>query len=993
MKNHIKVFTAIAVSVTLFISITIVSCNNFREKKTDNEASTDYQGAVEYEFNMLKNPVTGKIPEGSFANEKLQASAILERQQQNKISGGTSYTFQGPENLGGRTRTVVYDTRYNGTTNQVLLAGGVSGGVYKSIDNGTTWVRKSPTGEHYSCTSIAQDTRAGNMNTWYYTVGEASGNSASGSDAFYGGNGVYKSTDNGETWSRLTNSNTTPLEQFNTNADFISKAVVNPVNGDIYIACLAAILRSTDGGSTWASVLNGSLANNSQFTDIAVTSTGIFYAGFSGTNSVGSDGVWRSTTGASASWARIAGPTDNPTGWNAQGTYGRVVLAIAPSNENIVYALYANASDVNGVINAEFYKYDAGSTTWTTLTLPDEPGTLSGNDPFTTQEGYDEVIAVKPDNANTIYIGGTNAYRSVDGGASWTRIGGYNSAANYSLYPNSHPDIHGFAFQPTNSNIMICHNDGGIQRTNDNLASSVAWTQINNGYRTYQFYYTDLDPRTGNNKLIGGAQDNGTTRNSGGTGTAFENVLSGDGGSVGLNMPIAGVQTEFVSTQFGNIYRRNSTDGNGSATFITPTGINGSGLFVTLFKLDPDNTTNLYYANANSIFRTAAAATVLPDTWTSMTGVAASVVGGNNITALATTRGAYLAATASLFMGTSNGKLFRLDDPINVTAGSAPVDISSGLPTGYISSIAVNPRNDDTLLVTFSSYAIVNAYWTGNANAASPTWTAVEGNLTAPSYRSSAIAVTPTGIEYFVGTSTGLYNASGLPTSPTWLQESSSEIGNAVVTSLALRTSDNNLLVGTHGYGMWKTQLSASTVLPITLKEFTGIKKENTGLLQWVTSSELNSKHFEVEKSSDGNIFNKIAIVSAAGNSSILINYQYIDRDLILENNYYRLRKVDLNGNATISNTVLIKNNVAAQFIVIDGNPFTTNISLRLSKKPSANGNLKLLDQRGSLIASQNTFKGAQQIVFALPTIIAKGAYYLRAEIDGKVYSAPVLKK
>ena len=990
-----KINSANLLLITFFL-FGVIGCKNSTEKKSDDEASTDYQGALEYEFNMMKNPTTGKIPEGSFENEKIQARAIVENQLQSRIAGGTPYTFQGPENLGGRTRSLQYDVRYNGTTNQVLIAGGVSGGIYKSVDNGASWVRKSPTGEHYSCTSIAQDTRVGNMNTWYYTVGEATGNSASGgiSAALYGGNGVYKSTDNGETWSRLVNSNSTPLEQFNTNADFISKIVVNPINGDIYIAALAAIIRSTDGGATWLLVLSGTLANTTQLTDIAVTSTGIFYAGFSGTNAVGSDGVWRSTTGALSSWTRIAGPTNTPLGWNAQNDYGRVVLAIAPSNENIVYALYATATDVDGAINGEFYRYDATSFTWTTLTLPDEPGgPLRGNDPFTTQGGYDQVISVKPDDVNAIFIGGTNAYRSVDGGVTWTRIGGYNSPADYELYPNSHPDIHGFAFQPNNSSIMLCYNDGGIQRTTDDLAATVSWIQINNGYRTYQYYYVDIDPQVGNGKVLGGAQDNGTTRNIGGTGTAFQFVSGGDGVSVGLNVPILGVQTEFVGSQLGRIRRRSSTEVENFGTTITPSGESG-GLFVTLFKLDPDNTTNLYYVNDNILYRTASATTVTTTSWTSMSGVATSVGGANDISALATTRGTYSTVKSSLFMGTSNGKLFRLDDPINTAATTAPVDISlPAFTTGYISSVAVNPRNDDTLLVTISNYGVVNAFWTGNANSATPTWTAVEGNLTLPSYRSSAIIVTSTGVEYFVGTSAGLFNATGLPTAPTWAQESSAAIGNAVVTSLALRASDNTLLVGTHGYGMWKTQLTVASVLPVTLNEFTGVKQDKTVLLRWSTGSELNSKHFELEKSYDGNTFRKISTVQAAGNSSITKSYQYIDKELLLENNYYRLKSVDLDGKFTVSNTVLIKNNVLQQTIVINGNPFTTNISLTLSKKPVTNGNLKLLDQSGRLVATQLTYKGAQQILFNLPATLASASYYLRAEIDGIVYSYTLLKK
>ena len=991
MKNLTNRTNLACLIATVFATILMVGCKSNVKNNLDDEASTDFQGALEYEFNMMKNPLTGKIPEGSFVNEKIQARAIVENQLQSRIAGGTSYTFQGPENLGGRTRSLQYDIRYNGTTNQVLIAGGVSGGIYKSIDNGTTWVRKSPTGEHYSCTSIAQDTRVGNMNTWYYTVGEASGNSANGTGAFYGGNGVYKSTDNGETWNRLPSSNTSPLEQFNISADFISKVVVNPTNGDIYIAALAAIIRSTDGGATWSSVLTGTLANTSQLTDIAVTSTGIFYAGFSGTNAVGSDGVWRSTTGALSSWTRIAGPTNTPLGWNAQNDYRRVVIAIAPSNENIVYALYAPFSDVGGSINGEFYRYDATTSTWTTLTLPDEPGASTGNDPFTTQGGYDQVISVKPDDANAVFIGGTNAYRSVDGGVSWIRIGGYNSPANYAQYPNSHPDIHGFAFQPNNSSIMLCYNDGGIQRTTNDLAATVSWTQINNGYRTYQYYYVDIDPRTGNDKVIGGAQDNGTTRNTGGTGTAFEPVFSGDGVSVGLNLPIGGIQTEFVGSQLGNIFRREAISGMGGT--ITPTGESG-GLFVTLFKLDPDNTTNLYYANDNLLYRTASAASVTSSTWTTMTAIGTSVGLANDISALATTRGTYSTTTSSLFMGTSNGKLFRLDDPINTAATTAPVDISSPVfTTGYISSIAVNPRNDDTLLVTISNYGVVNAFWTGNANSATPTWSNVEGNLTLPSYRSSAIAITNTGVEYFVGTSAGLFNATGLPTAPTWAQESSAGMGNAVITSLALRASDNTLLVGTHGYGMWKTQLTVGSVLPVSLNEFTGVKQNNSVLLAWSTGSELNSKHFELQKSYDGNFFKTLTIVSAAGNSSTTKRYSYIDREYLLENNFYRLKSVDLDGKSSLSNTVLIKNIVAKQSIMIDGNPFTANLYLRLQRRATKNGILKLFDPAGRIVATQYTFKDVQQVQFTLPANLAKGQYFLKAEIDGEIYSSMVQKK
>ena len=1006
--KKVPIFSMVCFFAPLFFFLSfITSCHQIsKENNTDTkierpqeERSTDFNGAMEYEFNMIKNPATGKIPEGVFEAEKAQAAQIFDsRLFANRIAANT-YTFQGPNNLGGRTRAIVYDVRYNGTSNQTILAGGVSGGIYKSTDNGATWVRKSPIGDHFSCTSFAQDTRVGFQDTWYYGVGEASGNSASGSGAFYSGNGVYKSTDNGETWTRLTNSNTTPIETFSTPADFITKVIVNPVNGDVYIACPATIRRSTDGGTTWASVLNGTLANTNQHTDIVVTSTGRFYAGFAGTaNLLNFDGVWTSTTGAFGSWTRIAGPGGTPAGWNANGTYGRVVLAIAPSNEDIVCALYFTSNSVacpGAATEAELFRWDNATTSWTNLstTLPDEVGCSDGNDPFSAQGGYDLVVAVKPDDANTVFIGGTNAYRSTDAGATWTRIGGYASAAGYAQYTNSHPDIHSFVFQPGNSSIMLCGNDGGIQRTINNLAGTVAWSQINIGYRTYQYYYVDIDPRSGNNKVIGGAQDNGTTRNVGGTGTTYENIFSGDGVSVGLSNPNPTIQYEYVGTQQGPIYRRNSTSGSGFGTTITPTGEGGTvgELFVTLFKLDQDNTERLYYANDNALYRTTSASTVASATWTSMTGVATAVGAANDITVLTPSRGTYNAATSSLFFGTSNGRVYRLDDPTGAGAATSPVNITGGsFPVGYISSIAVNPRNDDTVIVTFSNYGVTgNVWWTGNANSATPTWTNIEGSLTLPSFRSSAIVVTPTGVQYFVGTSVGLYTSDGLPGSINWTQEGPTEMGNAVVSSLALRTSDNNLLVGTHGYGMWKT--TSLEVLPVTLTKFTGRLQDKKAILEWSTSTEFNSKEFEIQKSFDGINFRKLVAIAAAGNSNSERNYLYEDKEPLTEKNYYRLRSIDLDGKDKISNIVLLKVPDAKQGIIVLGNPFKDNLLIRFIKAPSGRVDLRLFDMSGRIASRQQMNTPGQQVLFNTPQSLGRGIYKLEIFVDGNRFISNVL--
>lgn len=968
---------------------------------------------AKYEFNMLKDPATGEIPAGIFEKEIKQAKDIYRKQLTLKTSVVNSYTFQGPDNLGGRTRTIAYDVRYNGTSNQIILAGGISGGVFKSIDNGATWTRKSPLNQLFSVTSLAQDPRPGFQDTWYYATGEAIGNSAGETGAFYLGNGIYKSTDNGETWSRLTNSNPGSLETFDRREDLITKVIVNPANGDIYMAALDGIYRSTDGGVTWGSVLaSGGGANSSMVTDVVCTSTGRLYAAFSGLNTAtptNVPGVWTSTTGASASWIKIAGATatSNPAGWNSNGAYRRVVLAIAPSSENVLYALYDNAN-VYPSLEADLFKWNQTSGTWTDLSanLPDEAGGSSGNDPFAVQSGYNLFIAVKPDDANAVFIGGTNIYRSTDGFATTTnykRIGGYASPSGYGVYTNSHPDIHSIVFQPGTSTIMLCGNDGGVQRTTNNLAPTVAWTDISNTFRTYQYYYVTLDPRSGNSKVLGGAQDNGSARNIGGTGSNFEKIFAGDGVSVGLSDAISGTTYEYVGFQEGPIYRRLSTLGANFGDDIRPSNATDPGLFITLFKLDNDNTQKIYYASDSSLYRNTSASTATTTNWVQLTGVETAIVQGispkTQITALTTTRGTYNAATASLFIGTNKGKLYRLDDPSNVAAATVPVNITgAGFPVGaYISSIAVNPRNDDTVLVTFSNYNVTNVFWTGNANAAVPTWQNVEGTLTLPSVRSSAIAVTKAGVEYFIGTSVGLYKATidgASPGTTGWMQEGAAEVGNAVVTNLAYRPADGKLLVGTHGYGMWSTTLSLS-VLPVRYTDFSGTLINNSSHLKWLTNDENRNKGFEIERSFDGISFTKLGFINGAGTSSSLNSYSFIDKDIAQDENYYRLRQVDIDGSSTYSSVILIRNKlgVFASLKVLQ-NPFSTYLDLQLPKRESGRVDVRLVDMNGKVVYSQTIHSNQTKVRLNLEEKnLSRGTYILQITDGVKQYAKKVMKQ
>ena len=241
------------------------------------------------------------------------------------------------------------------------------------------------------------------------------------------------------------------------------------------------------------------------------------FAAFEG-NASTEEGVWTSPNG-NGSWTRIA-KNGTPLGWNATG---RIVLANAPSNDNVIYALFENGNDnENGEKEADLWKYNLTNDTWTNYSskLPDENGgDLAGNDPFSVQGGYDLVVSVKPDNENFVLIGGTGAYRieNIVNDATFTRIGGYASLtyANYvgdAGTDEHHADIHELLFNPHNFNQLFSGTDGGIHKSENITATTVSWKSLNNNYITYQFYHVAMDPLNGSDIVFGGAQDNGTNR-------------------------------------------------------------------------------------------------------------------------------------------------------------------------------------------------------------------------------------------------------------------------------------------------------------------------------------------------------------------------------------------------------------------------------------------------------------------------------------------------
>jgi len=167
---------------------------------------------LEYEFERLKSPITGEVPynvrhkELAFAKKISQQTSV-----QNAKTSSNDWKQRGPFNAGGRTRAIALDV----TDETIILAGGVTSGMFKSIDGGESFQLKTKPGDLHSVSAIAQDTREGHTDTWYYGTGEYYGiiSGASFSNPT-SGNGLYKSVDAGENWTLLENTTSnTPQNQ------------------------------------------------------------------------------------------------------------------------------------------------------------------------------------------------------------------------------------------------------------------------------------------------------------------------------------------------------------------------------------------------------------------------------------------------------------------------------------------------------------------------------------------------------------------------------------------------------------------------------------------------------------------------------------------------------------------------------------------------------------------------------------------------------------
>jgi hypothetical protein len=874
--------------------------------------------------------------------------------------------------------------------NNILVAGGVSGALMRSTNGGSSWSNVHPTDIQHTINAIAQHPHRDSGNVWYAGTGEPS-TSTSGAGATYFGNGILKSTDNGATWAVLAATQGV-LESYDNDFETVSKIVIDSASGRIYAAVADAISVSENGGASWV-VMLGAANSTANYTDIIKTSNGTYYASIRG------NGIWKSNVAAptvAADWTKIAGtaaPNTLATG------FSRIVLAASAHDPSLVYALYSlipsSPTQTNEFVCSNMEKskvklerYSATANTWTDLSNNvSNCANITGTKVISPQSNYNLAIAVKPDDATQIYLGGTEIYRYNTATNAYAFIGGDQGSPSGM---NLHVDVHSLYF--SDNTTLWSTNDGGVHKTNVTGPIAAAplgftWDRKTTGFNGYQFYRADISPTNGATFVGGGAQDNANMIIPNGTTDGIE-LGGGDGAQHAI---IAGTSNAdfnaLTSTQEGDLRRRTQA---GDQGYITPT--NQKGEFVTSFLLDKDNTNYLYFPSYNAydengnpkgtgrkLFRSRTASTLTSGdiTGNSTTGyeelTGVQSVTGSIISILASSYNAayngaaYSASNANrkLYLAT-NKELFRLNDPAFCAANTAPVTLTTpGAANAFISDVAVNPFNDNEVLLTYSNYNTVSIYHTTNANAATPTWTAVEGNATSAvgkaSVRSALIVRSGTQTLYFVGTSTGLYATDALSGGTTvWEKVGGTvdKINFAPCVTMRLRTSDNNFVVGTYGSGLFQLSVPFATI-PIEVNK--------TNVLSWETASEINNKGFDIERSADGSRFEKIGFVDGNGTTSKAQSYTFED-NTPLSISYYRLKQWDNDGRFELSKVIQISQKTTTKLAV-----YPNPVSSVLTLETDAKGDYQIIN-----IVGQTVLKGQTNAPSIDVSTLPIGTYFLQ---------------
>ncbi len=631
--------------------------------------------------------------------------------------------------------------------NNTYYAGSPSGGLWKTTDDGTTWSALTDDNAVLGVSEVVVLAGASPAtDTLYLATGDRDGGSlwsmGGGQTNDNNSIGILKSVDGGTTW------NSTGLTYQASEGKMVYRLKVNPDNHNVLFAATSdGLYKTTDGGTTWT----------------LLTSTVFYDMEFKPGNA-------QTMYGGGYSDGKVYLSTDGGSNWTESLNSGgyRVVLGVSPNESTWVYAaVVTSGGSLKG-----FYKSETSGTSYS------EPGdwiNLMGancDGSGRSQGTYDLALDVDPTNANVVFVGGVNTWKTSDGGVNWY-LNNYWTGSCGGSVPEVHADKHRLAFQNNTATLFEC-NDGGVYKTSN---GGTNWNYVGSGIITGQLYRMGVS-QTVSGDIIAGLQDNGTKSVNGGT---WEDVIGGDGMDCDIDYTNNNIQ--YGEYQNGALQKTTNH-------WVTSTDIGfQDGQWVTPFAIDPSVHTTIYSAPNHLLKSTNQGAN-----W--------AHVSNESVTEFA------IAPSNSNYIYAVNENAV-----LKTTDGAATwIDITGSLPVNYATPtyVAVKYNDPNTAWVTFGQYNTYSVYETtdGGSN-----WTDISYGLPVAPVMSIVQNRQNSSVnELYVGTDVGVYVKYG---TGQW-ELFSTGLPNVVVTELKIYYDDatpanSRLRAATYGRGVWESDLYTYT--------------------------------------------------------------------------------------------------------------------------------------------------------------------------------------
>jgi len=704
-------------------------------------------------------------------------------------SAKLNWIERGPGNVAGRVRTIIVDP--DDKTNNTWFIGSASGGIWKTRNAGKTWGNLTKDLPNLSTSILAMSPK--NTNIIYAGTGEGYG-----SFAFIQGQGIWKSADKGKTWDQITFTASNP--------DFgnVMRMVVDPNNENIVVVSTVAsfrtkpgtnrkstIYRTTDGGQNWIKVFENEIPEQG---DPAANSIQQIIANPKNFNTlyatVHSNGVLKSVN-AGVTWEKIYDSA-------FEGT-ARLEIAVSPTDTSRLYI------SAEGDPDQLFMSANAGKT-WL---KGKQDGGLDGRTWAIGQAFYDNTIAVHPYNENIVFVGGVDIFKFTFKEKVFSTFNFYAEvvADGYGSYGGStkgvHVDHHALVLHPvdiTKKTFRFLNgNDGGVAYSDDGgeTFTQSGDTFLNDGninptmkgLNVSQFY--GADKMNGGNRYVGGTQDNGSwfSPENPDTLSVWKSAPSGDGFEAAWHYGDPNKILE--SSQGNNIFR--SLDGGKTWQNLA---IPGSGQFLTKIensKQDPD-----------LVFTTAQEGVVRSDdfgtSWTIIE-LPDFGVGAPHAVARISLANPQVVWAASQ-MTSKNPVRVSTDGGFTFTKTKAP-----NITLGNITGIATHPKDESTAYALFSFANAPKVFRTTDLGL---NWEELSGfgsnnksSNSFPDVATYSLLVMPYNTNIiWAGTEIGIFESKD--NGKTWTYANN---GFPAVAAFQMRIINDQVIVATHGRGVWSVSL------------------------------------------------------------------------------------------------------------------------------------------------------------------------------------------